>query len=93
MRDDLGNLAGLHAVIEREVEIGRHLDGLAARDQGGERNDASVSCRQARAFPDIAEKTVLCVLLECRRDHPHILKRQLRLRAWRGFYLVRLSRC
>jgi hypothetical protein len=51
MRDDLGNLARLNAVIERQVQVEGHLDRLVARDQRGERNDAAVSGHKARAFP------------------------------------------
>src|SRR5437763_15590664 len=35
MRDDLGNLARLDAVIERAVELRRQLCHLITRDQGG----------------------------------------------------------
>ena len=76
----LGNLARLHAAIEREVEIERHLDGLVARDQGCDRNDASVSRRQAGTLPDIAKKRALRVFLQGRRDHPHIVQHFLALR-------------
>jgi hypothetical protein len=51
MRDDLRDLARLDAVIERQVEMVVQLDGLVARDQGGERDDAAVPRRETGAFP------------------------------------------
>ena len=75
MRDDLGNLPRFDVVIERQLEMVRHLDRLVARNQRGERNDAAVARRETRAFPYVAEKTVLCVLFKGRGDHPRILKR------------------
>jgi hypothetical protein len=43
MGDDLGDLLRLDAIIERAVEIKRQLDGLAPRDQGGERDNAAIT--------------------------------------------------
>lgn len=43
MSDDLGDLGGLHAVVERKVDVVRHLDRLVARDQRGERDNAAVA--------------------------------------------------
>ena len=56
MGDDLGDLARLDAVVEREVRWSRHLDRLVARDERRERDDAAVPRREARAFPDVAEQ-------------------------------------
>ena len=84
--------AGFDAVIERQIEIVGHLDGLVARDQRGERDDAAVAWRETRALPHLAEKTVLRVFIQRRGDHPDIVTRQRRLRAWRGLRRVRLSR-
>jgi hypothetical protein len=44
MRDDLGNLARFNGIIQCEVEIVGHIDPLAARDEGGDGNDAAVPC-------------------------------------------------
>ena len=49
----------LDAVIERQVEIGGHLDCLVARDQGGDRNDTAVPERETRALPYVAKSAVL----------------------------------
>ena len=42
MRDDLGNLARLDAVIERAVELRRLLCRLITRDQGGDSNETTI---------------------------------------------------
>ena len=56
MGDDLGDLARLDAVVEREVQMARHLDRLVAGDQRRERDDAAVPRREPRAFPEVAEQ-------------------------------------
>ena len=56
MRDDLGDFAWLDTVIERQVQMRRHLDRLVARDQDGEGDDAPVAWGEARPFPHITEK-------------------------------------
>ena len=68
MGDDLRDLAGLYAVIECEVKIQCHLDGLIVRDQGGECRDASVPRRETGALPELTEKRVLRIFLKCWRD-------------------------
>ena len=68
MGDDLRDLAGLYAVVECEVQIEGHFDGLVTRDQGGERHNASVPCREARAFPNLTEKRVLRISRKRWRD-------------------------
>jgi hypothetical protein len=55
MRDDFGKLGRLDAIIERPVEIRRQLRGLITRDQGGDRDEATISRRQVRAFPNLAD--------------------------------------
>jgi hypothetical protein len=61
MRDDLGNLSRLDAVIEGQVQIERHLHCLVARDQGGDRDNTAISGRQARTFPHLSEQARSCV--------------------------------
>jgi hypothetical protein len=51
MRNDLRNLARFNTVVECEVEIVRHLDRLATRNQGGNGYDAAVPRRESRALP------------------------------------------
>ena len=51
MRNDLRNLARFDTVVECEVEIVRHLDRLATRNQGGNGYDAAVPRRESRALP------------------------------------------
>src|SRR5207244_13129317 len=75
VRDDLGDLARLHAVVERQVEVVRHLDRLVACDQRGERNDAAVARAEATPCRYVAEKTFLRVLLKGRRYGPNIARR------------------
>ena len=43
------SLGRLHAVVEREVEIVRQFDRLIARDERGDRDDATVARAKARA--------------------------------------------
>src|SRR2546426_12413728 len=45
MRDDLGYLTWLDAIVESEAEMGRHLDRLITRNQGCHGNDAAVTWR------------------------------------------------
>ena len=73
VRDHPGYLARLHAVIEREVEIVGHLDRLVAGDHCGERHDAAVAGAKIGPLPEVAEKTVLLVMLYRRGDRPHIV--------------------
>ena len=72
MRDDLGHLLRLDAIVERQVQVERHLDRLVARDQRGERDDAAIAGREAGALPHVAEQAVLRILLEGRGDHTYI---------------------
>src|SRR5438093_4002162 len=90
VRDDLGDLARLDAVVERQVEVVPHLDRLVACDQGGKRDDAAVSWCETRALPNIAEKTALRVLLQGRRHRSHIVKSGHWRRSWSD---PGLSRC
>src|SRR5882762_3270766 len=89
MRDDFGDLTRLDAAIERTRHVVRHVDRLIAGDEDRERNDAAIAWRKARSFPYVAEKTTLRVLLEGRRDHPDIVKRQHWLRSCNGLCLLR----
>ena len=75
MRDYLGDLTRFDAVIERQVEVARHLDRLVARDEDGERHDAAVPRRKTRALPQVAQKSVLRVLLKGWGDRPDLVKR------------------
>ena len=75
MRDDLGDLARLDPVVERESQVVRHLDRLVARDERRERHDAAVTWRKPRPLPYLAQQTVFPVLIERRRDHADIVDR------------------
>ena len=66
---------GLHAVVEGEAEILRHLGRLITRDQRRKRDDAAVARAEARALPQIAKQRVLPILLERRRDRAHLVTR------------------
>jgi hypothetical protein len=55
MCDELGDLRRLDAVVERQVDVVRHLDRVVARDERGERNDAAVPGSEAGPFPYLAE--------------------------------------
>src|SRR6516225_10927661 len=68
MRDDFGKLGRLDAIIERPVEIRRQLRGLITRDQRGDRDEATISRRQIRAFPNLAEGR-FGITLKCGRYH------------------------
>ena len=59
--DQLRNLGGLHAVIERNVEIPEKLDCLIARYERSQRDDTPVTLRQTRTIPDIAQQALLRV--------------------------------
>jgi hypothetical protein len=76
MRNDLGKLAGLDAVVERPVEIVVHRQGEIARNKRRDRDDASVAWAEARTLPDLAVETILGVLLEGRCHPPHVIRRQ-----------------
>src|SRR5688572_31537221 len=76
MRDGLRDLARRDAVVERDVEVVRHLDRLIARDERGERHDAAVTWRKTGPLPYLAQQTVLRVLFERRRDHADFSKRE-----------------
>ena len=76
MRDDLGDLGRLHAVVEGQSEMEGHLDRLVARDQHRERDDAAVARAQAGTLPDIAEQAFLRVFVESRSDGTDIRRRQ-----------------
>src|SRR5690242_1634486 len=56
MRDDLGNLAWLNTVIEREVHVVGHLNRLVSRDQSCESNNAAISRRKTRTFPQFGKR-------------------------------------
>ncbi len=73
MRDDLGDFGRLDAVIERDVQVIRHLDRLVARDQRGKRDNAAVAYAEARAFPHVAKQRVLRVFFKRGRHHADVL--------------------
>ena len=75
VRNDLRDLARLDTVVEREVEMIWHLDGLIARDKGSQGHNAAVARREAGALPYVAEETVLCIGLQRRGDLPNVLIR------------------
>src|SRR3712207_7807623 len=52
MRDDLGELARLHPVVERLAEVVRHRRRQLAGNQGGDGDDAPVARREAGTLPD-----------------------------------------
>ena len=64
--------ARLDAVIQRQRDVVWHVDGLVARDQRGQSDDAAVAWREARALPQLGDGA-LRVLVECRSDHPEIV--------------------
>ena len=68
MRDDLGQLRGRDAAIERALDIKPHLDRLVARNQGCHGDDAAVSCRKVRPGPDFRQHGILGVLAQSRRN-------------------------
>ena len=70
---------GFDAVIEREVEVVRHLGGLIARDQCGQRDNAAVARVEAGALPKVAEQSVLLIFFKGGRDRAHIVARLLRI--------------
>ena len=74
MRDDLRDFRRRDAVVERQVDVVRHLDRLAARDQHGERHHAAVARRQAGPLPDLAEEAVLRVRLQRWGGGPDIVR-------------------
>src|SRR4030088_654614 len=67
MRDGFRDFGRPHAVVEREIEIERHLDHLVARNQRGDGDEAPVAGTQAWALPHLAEQPVLRVVVERRR--------------------------
>src|SRR5882757_9883436 len=68
VRDDFRQFGRLHAVVEREVEIVRKFDHLIARDERGDRDDASVARWQTWSLPEIAEHDILRISFEGGRD-------------------------
>jgi hypothetical protein len=58
------DLAWLHPIVQREVQVERHLDRLLARDERSEGDDAAIARRKLRAFPDFAEQAVSLVFLK-----------------------------
>ena len=74
MRDDLRDLGRLDAIVERTLELARHIDGLVARDHRRQRDDAAVARRQTGTPPQVGERP-LRVLLERRRDLSDIVER------------------
>lgn len=68
MRDGFRDFGRPHAVVEREIEIERHLDRLVARNQRGDGDEATVAGTQAWALPHLAEQSVLRVVVERGRD-------------------------
>src|SRR5687767_2840466 len=64
MSDELGNLGGLDAAVQRDVQVIRHFGRVVARDQRRERHDAAVARRKAGTFPNLAEQAFLGVLLQ-----------------------------
>ena len=69
------SLGRLHAIVEREVEIVRQFDRLIARDERGDRDDATVARRQSRSLPEIAEHDALRIFFEGGRDGANVFGR------------------
>src|SRR5438552_3093688 len=92
MRNDLGNLARLDAVIERMVQVTRHLDRLVARNKDRKRDDAAVARRKTRTLPQVSQNTVLRVLVERGRDHSDIVTHKHGMRSWLRLCRVALRR-
>ena len=88
MRDDLGNLAGLDAILERQIEMVRHLDRLISRDQRRQSHNAAIPRRQPGALPQVAEKRTLRVSRERGRNLPNVVERWYR---WKTIWS--LHRC
>jgi hypothetical protein len=64
VRDDLGNLARLDAVIERELDLLREARGVLARDQRGDRDQAAVARREVGALPQVAGEALAGIAVE-----------------------------
>src|SRR6266566_1767887 len=82
MCDHLGDLAWLDTVIERQIQVIRHLDRLVSGDEYGQRDDAAVARRETRTFPYLSEKTVMRIPLEGWRDHSDVFGREHWLTSW-----------
>jgi hypothetical protein len=54
MGDDLRQLRGRDAVLQRPVELSGHVGRLVAGNQRCDGDDASVAGREIRALPDLA---------------------------------------
>src|SRR5882757_8891437 len=93
MRDHLGDLAWLDTVIERRVQVIRHLDCLVSGDEYGQRDDAAVARRETRTFPYLSEKAVMCVPLEGWCDHSDVFGREHWLTSWTSLRLGMTCRC
>src|SRR3954452_6749578 len=74
MRDNFGNFRRLHAIVEREIEIEWQFDRLIARDKGGDGHDAAIAGRKTWPFPEIAQNSLLSILLQRRRDGAEFFK-------------------
>ena len=61
LREKSAGTIRLDAIIEREIEIVRHLNCLITRNQGSERDDTTVPGPKTRTFPHIAEEPRLRV--------------------------------
>ena len=75
MSNCLGNLGGLHAAVEREVEIVRQFDRLIARDQGRESDDTAIARRKARTLPEITKQNALGILFKSGCDGTNVFWR------------------
>ena len=71
MGNDLRDLTGCDAVVQRQVQIQRQLDDLITRDQGAEGDDAAIAASQVRTLPEVATQGCLPVPRESGR---HLLQ-------------------
>src|ERR1700761_7545631 len=78
MRDDLGKLRRLHAIVECEPEVTWHLDGLDAGYQRSHRDHTAIARRKLWPLPHPIEEWAFCVACQCWGDSIYIIRRQNR---------------
>lgn len=76
MRNDLGELCGRYAVVEGDVEVMQHADGLIPGNQGRSRDDAAISGGEVRPFPQPFLDAVVRVVFKRGRHLADIFRRQ-----------------
>jgi hypothetical protein len=68
MRDRLGQLFARDAVLQRALDVKRHLVGAVERDKACDRDEAAVARRKLGAFPHVAEQHIIGVMRKGGRD-------------------------